>query len=187
MRLVWAQAFLTLLVMGTAALGQEDKKTDDLKPADPDTGESTVEERTLGLLPNPYRKNGVKFAITHIGEVLGNPTGGAKSALVYEDRFNFAADADLEKPLGLKQLAFHANLFRSTEVVLLIRFRPRPAGRFAMLPCWGFALLRSSDRHLCGQRENAVVAYVAVDAPKDASNPSRGFRRRCRAPVPVIH
>lgn len=32
----------------------------------------------------------------------------------------------------------------------------------------GFALWRSSDRHPCGQRENAVVAYVAVDAPKDA-------------------
>jgi len=109
---VWAQALLMLLVMGTAALGQEDKKTDDLKPADPDTGESTVEERTLGLLPNLYRKNGVKFAVTYIGEVLGNPTGGAKSALVYEDRFNFAVDADLEKLLGLKQLAFHANLFQ---------------------------------------------------------------------------
>jgi porin len=112
MRRVWAQTLLMLLVMGTAALGQEDKKTDDLKPADPDTGESTVEERTVGMLPNLYRKNGVKFAVTYIGEVLGCPTGGAKSALVYEDRFNFAVDADLEKLLGLKQLAFHANLFQ---------------------------------------------------------------------------
>ena len=37
----------------------QDKKTDDLKPADPDTGESTVEESTLGLLPYPFEKRGV--------------------------------------------------------------------------------------------------------------------------------
>jgi porin len=56
------------LALGNIAAGQEDKKTDDLKPADPDTGESTVEERLLGLLPNPSEKNGVKFGITYIGE-----------------------------------------------------------------------------------------------------------------------
>jgi hypothetical protein len=44
------------------AYAQEDKKTDDDKPADPDTGESTVEETTLGLLPNPLQKYGIKFA-----------------------------------------------------------------------------------------------------------------------------
>lgn len=43
-----------------AAMAQDsDKKTDDLKPADPDTGESTVEESTLGLLPYPFEKRGV--------------------------------------------------------------------------------------------------------------------------------
>jgi hypothetical protein len=63
-----------LLAAGAAA-AQEDKKTDDDKPADPDTGESTVEEKTLGLLPNPFQKYGVKFAATYIGEVLGNPSG----------------------------------------------------------------------------------------------------------------
>ena len=62
--------FLLLFSCGMA-LAQEDKKTDDLKPADPDTGESTVEERTLGLLPNPFEKQGIKFAVTYIGEVLG--------------------------------------------------------------------------------------------------------------------
>ena len=65
------------LSAGSAA-AQEDKKTDDLKPADPDTGESTVEETTLGLLPNPLERWGVKFAATYIGEGLGNPSGGLK-------------------------------------------------------------------------------------------------------------
>src|SRR5216110_694714 len=103
---------LLLLSSCGLALAQEDKKTDDLKPADPDTGESTVEEKTLGWLENPFEKQGVKFAVTYIGEVLGNPAGGLKRGTVYEDRINFAIDADLEKLLGLKQLAFHANVFK---------------------------------------------------------------------------
>jgi porin len=107
----WLHIVLLLSSCGLA-LAQEDKKTDDLKPADPDTGESTVEERTLGLLPNPFEKWGVKFAVTYIGEVVGNPSGGLKRSAVYEDRINFAVDADLEKLLGLKQLAFHANVFQ---------------------------------------------------------------------------
>jgi porin len=56
---------LTIAVVLVAAsssgvFAQEDKKTDDEKPADPDTGESTVEESTLGLLPNPLQKYGIK-------------------------------------------------------------------------------------------------------------------------------
>ncbi|WP_407114708.1 hypothetical protein [Bradyrhizobium sp. LMG 9283] len=42
------------LLAGSHAFAQGDKKTDEDKPADPDTGESTVEEKTLGLLPNPF-------------------------------------------------------------------------------------------------------------------------------------
>src|ERR1700733_10120336 len=94
------------------AYGQEDKKTDDLKPADPDTGESTVEESSLGLLPNPFERYGIKFALTYIGEGVSNPTGGFKQGAVYDDRINFAVDADLEKLLGFKQLALHANAFQ---------------------------------------------------------------------------
>lgn len=101
-----------LLAFVGIASAQEDKKTDDLKPADPDTGESTVEERTLGLLPNPFEDHGVKFAITYIGEVLGNTSGGLKRGSVYEDRINFATDLDLEKLIGLKELTFHANIFQ---------------------------------------------------------------------------
>ena len=106
-------ALLMWLVAAAAAFAQEeDKKTDDLKPADPDTGESTVEESTLGILPNPFEKKGVKFAITYIGETLGNTSGGIKRSAVYEDRINFAADVDFEKLIGVKGLAFHANVFQ---------------------------------------------------------------------------
>jgi porin len=103
---------LVLVGWSGAAFAQEDKKTDDLKPADPDTGESTVQETTLGLLPNPFEKYGVKFAATYIGETLGNPTGGLKQSAIYEGRLNLAVDVDLEKLAGLKQLTFHANIFQ---------------------------------------------------------------------------
>jgi porin len=108
---VWIVLSL-LCVICAPAFAQQDKKTDDLKPADPDTGESTLEERTLGLLPNPFEKQGIKFAITYIGEALGNPVGGAKRGAVYEDRINFAVDANLEKLVNLKQVSFHANAFQ---------------------------------------------------------------------------
>jgi porin len=109
----WLSALILVAAFMSRTFAQEDKKTDDLKPADPDTGESTVEEETLGLLPNLFEKSGIKFAVTYIGEGLGNPTGGAKQGAVYEDRINFAADVDFEKLIGLKQLTFHANIFQS--------------------------------------------------------------------------
>ena len=71
-------AAILIVASAGVAVAQEDKKTDDEKPADPDTGESTVEESTLGLLPNPFQKYGVKFAATYIGETLGNVSGGSK-------------------------------------------------------------------------------------------------------------
>jgi porin len=108
----WLPALLVFVASAGAALAQEDKKTDDLKPADPDTGESTLQESTLGLLPNPFQNRGVKFAATYIGETLGNPTGGWKQRAVYEGRLNLAVDIDLEKLAGQKQLAFHANIFQ---------------------------------------------------------------------------
>ena len=111
MRLWVSLLLVSLLSVGSAA-AQEDKKTDDLKPADPDTGESTVEETTLGLLPNPLERWGIKFAATYIGEVLGNPTGGLKQSAIYEGRLNLAIDVDLEKLAGMRQLTFHANLFQ---------------------------------------------------------------------------
>src|SRR3981189_675932 len=107
--------FLAILVV-LGSLGplsaQEDKKTDDLKPADPDTGESTVEESTLGLLPNPLQKYGIKFAATYIGEHQGNVSGGVKQGAVYDGRLNLAVDVDLQKLAGLQELTFHANMFQ---------------------------------------------------------------------------
>jgi porin len=94
MRIVTTAILICLCTIGASLAQESDKKTDDLKPADPDTGESTIEESTLGLLPNPFEKQGVKFAVTYIGEVLGNPTGGQKQSAVYEDRTNFAVDVD---------------------------------------------------------------------------------------------
>ena len=96
----------------SSAWAQEDKKTDDDRPADPDTGESTVDETTLGVLSNPFDKNGVKFAATYIGEVLGNPSGGLQQGAIYAGRLNLAIDADLQKLMGWQQLTFHANMFQ---------------------------------------------------------------------------
>src|SRR4051794_29278578 len=76
-------AIIAMIAFSQVAVAQEDKKTDDDKPADPDTGESTIEEKTLGLLPNPFQNYGVKFAATYIGESLGNPSGGLKRGAVY--------------------------------------------------------------------------------------------------------
>ena len=109
---LWLPLLTVILLSAGSATAQEDRKTDDLKPVDPDTGESTLEETTLGVLPNPLERWGVKFAATYIGEVLGNPSGGLKQGDTYEGRLNLAVDVDLEKLAGMRQLAFHANLFQ---------------------------------------------------------------------------
>src|SRR3954468_23200052 len=97
-------------LMGVAmpAFAQE---TNEDQPADPDTGESTVAERTLGVLPNRYERLGIKFAATYIGEVLGNPTGGLQQGATFEGRLNLAVDLDFEKLAGWKGLTAHANIF----------------------------------------------------------------------------
>jgi porin len=112
LKIRWFIAAVLLASCSHAAWAQEDKKTDDEKPADPDTGESTVEESTLGLLPNPFQKYGVKFAATYIGETLDNVSGGLKQGAIYEGRLNLAVDADLQKLVGLQGLTFHANMFQ---------------------------------------------------------------------------
>src|SRR4051794_34494858 len=103
---IWTCAFAGLC--SVAAFSQE---TNEDQPADPDTGESTVAERTLGLLPNPYERLGIKFAATYIGEVLGNPTGGLEQGATFEGRLNLAVDLDFEKLAGWKGLTAHGNIF----------------------------------------------------------------------------
>jgi porin len=113
LKVTWFIAVVLLAASVDVAAAQQDKKTDDLKPADPDTGESTVEESTLGLLPNPFEKYGIKFAATYIGEVLGNVSGGLKQGAVYDGRLNLAVDVDLQKLAKLQGLTFHANMFQT--------------------------------------------------------------------------
>src|SRR6478672_6104914 len=55
---IFRAAITALCMVAVPALAENDKKTDDDKPADPDTGESTVEEKTLGLLPIHCRNTG---------------------------------------------------------------------------------------------------------------------------------
>jgi porin len=95
-------------LLASRALAQE---TNEDQPSDPDTGESTVAERTLGLLPNPYERLGIKFAATYIGEVLGNPSGGIRQGATFEGRLNLAVDLDFQKLAEWKGLTAHANIF----------------------------------------------------------------------------
>src|SRR5437763_4908117 len=104
----WIAACALLALSAISALAQE---TNEDQPADPDTGESTIAERTLGLLPNPYERLGIKFAATYISEVLGNPTGGLEQGATFEGRLNLAVDLDFEKLAARKGLTAHANMF----------------------------------------------------------------------------
>ncbi len=97
--------------IGLSSISAVSQESNEDQPADPDTGESTVAERTLGLLPNPYERLGIKFAATYIGEVLGNPTGGIEQGATFEGRLNLAVDLDFDKLAGWKGLTAHANIF----------------------------------------------------------------------------
>jgi hypothetical protein len=101
-----------LCVICAPAFAEQDKKTDDLKPADPDIGESTLEERTLGLLPNPFEKQGIKFAITNIAKFSVIPWAALSGARFTKIVSIFAVDTGLEKLVNLKQVSFHANAFQ---------------------------------------------------------------------------
>src|ERR1044072_4809969 len=104
----WIAACALLGLSALPALAQE---TNEDQPADPDTGESTVAERTLGLLPNPYERLGIKFAATYINEMLGNATGGLRQGGTFEGRLNLAVDVDFDKLAGWRGVTAHANIF----------------------------------------------------------------------------
>src|SRR3954471_1710789 len=105
---VWIAACALIGVCSISVVAQESNED---QPSDPDTGESTVAERTLGLLPNPYERLGIKFAATYIGEVLGNAGGGLEQGATFEGRLNLAVDLDFDKLAGWKGLTAHANVF----------------------------------------------------------------------------
>ncbi len=90
---------------------KEDKE-EEHKPADPDTGKSTLSHDTLGLLPNPFEDKGIKFSASYIADLLGNPAGGLHQGAVYEGRLNLAIDLDFAKLAGARGLTFHANVFQ---------------------------------------------------------------------------
>ena len=101
-------AAVAFAVSASLSLAQESNED---QPPDPDTGESTVAERSLGVLPNPFTRYGIKFAATYIGELLGNPTGGIKQGAVVQGRGAFTVDVDFNKLVGWHGLTAHANIF----------------------------------------------------------------------------
>jgi porin len=86
-------------------------KKQEHEPANPDTGASTLSGETLGLLPNPYERLGIKFTLSYIADALSNVAGGLRRGTVYEGRLNGAIDLDFAKSAGLRGLSFHANVF----------------------------------------------------------------------------
>src|SRR3954470_21141178 len=92
--------YAALIAACLLALPASAQETNEDQPSDPDTGESTVAERTLGLLPNPYERLGIKFAATYIGELLGNASGGLKQGATFEGRLNLAVDLAFDKLAG---------------------------------------------------------------------------------------
>jgi porin len=87
-------------------------KEDEHKPVDPDTGESTLSHKTLGLLPNPFEARGIKFSATYIADSMASPIGGLRPGLTYEGRLNLAIDVDFAKLARFDGLSFHANAFQ---------------------------------------------------------------------------
>lgn len=55
---------------------------------------------------------GIDYAFTYIGEVLGNTSGGVKRGATYEGRLDGTLDLDLDKLVGLKGAAIHAEAFQ---------------------------------------------------------------------------
>lgn len=55
---------------------------------------------------------GVALSATYIGEALGNASGGIRRGAVYEGRFDFGVDVDLDKAVGWSGATFHANVYQ---------------------------------------------------------------------------
>jgi len=96
---------------GKADTAAKKEKKEEHEPVDPDTSTSTLSGETLGLLPNPYERYGVKFTLSYIGDGLANLSGGLRRGAVYEGRLNAAVDLDFAKLADIRGLSFHGNIF----------------------------------------------------------------------------
>ncbi len=95
------RSWLFRLLFVTAILGpaiaQEDKKTDDDKPADPDTGESTIEEKTRAVAKPAAEVRREVRGDLHRRNARAMFPAVSKQGAVYEGRLNLAVDIDLQK------------------------------------------------------------------------------------------
>jgi porin len=64
-----------------------------------------------GGLRTELENDGMKLSPTYIGEVFGNPSGGARQGVIYDGLLNVALDLDLERMSdgGVDGLTLHAN------------------------------------------------------------------------------
>jgi porin len=64
-----------------------------------------------GGLRKELEDDGMKLSPTYIGEVFGNPSGGARHGVIYDGLLNLALDLDLEQMSdgGVEGLTIHAN------------------------------------------------------------------------------
>jgi len=64
-----------------------------------------------GGLRDELEGDGMKLSPTYIGEVFGNPSGGARQGVIYDGLLNVALDLDLERMSdgGIEGLTLHAN------------------------------------------------------------------------------
>jgi porin len=65
-----------------------------------------------GGLRTSLEEKGLKLGLNYIGEVLGNPAGGASHGAIYEGRLEMIADLDLEKAMGWTGGLFHVNAYQ---------------------------------------------------------------------------
>lgn len=74
-------------------------------------------QSSLGPLGDPggirafLDSKGIDYNFTYIGEALGNPSGGYKQGATYEGRLDVTVDVDLDKLVGLKDFAFHSEIY----------------------------------------------------------------------------
>ena len=83
----------------------------------PSQGNASIQS-SLGPAGDPgglraaLAQRGVTYSLVFIGEALGNPAGGARQALIGEDRLDLQLDIDLKTAIGLDGAALHANGYR---------------------------------------------------------------------------